>query len=119
MTLSNPRFSAFERLRQAAVNHPPLRQNETGECVAAIQQALLDLGATMPRSTKNGTAMPDGIFGTETATKIKEFQIVNELVPDGIVGRQTLAQIELLIDRIHSASEQATRFELLKNKSAG
>ena len=33
----------------------------------------------------------DGIFGNETFTKIKQFQVLNRLVPDGIVGSDTWA----------------------------
>jgi peptidoglycan hydrolase-like protein with peptidoglycan-binding domain len=94
MALNAPRFNQDKRLQQAAENSPPLKQGERGEAVAIVQLALTDLGFNMPITTSNGTKMPDGIFGQETARVVSEFQRVSGLKVDGLVGRNTLARLE-------------------------
>ena len=53
-----------------------LRLGSRGDAVAALQKALGGLTA-------------DGVFGTKTDAKVKEFQRSKELAVDGVVGRQT------------------------------
>jgi peptidoglycan hydrolase-like protein with peptidoglycan-binding domain len=119
VTIKNPRFSSFERLQQAAANQPALGEGESGEHVAAIQQALIDLGMKMPRSTNNSTTLPDGIFGIETAARVKEFQALNGLMSDGIVGKQTITKLEALIEAAHNKSEAALRLDVMRFTMAG
>lgn len=97
MALISPRFSANERLRKAAENTPPLKQGERGQAVAIVQLALIDLGFAMPNSTSGGRMMPDGIFGPETANRVRSFQMANGLVSDAVVGRLTMAALERAI----------------------
>ncbi len=97
MALTSPRFSANDRLRKASENTPPVKQGDRGEAVAILQMALLDLGMAMPNSTNQGRTLPDGIFGPETANRVRSFQIANGLVSDAIVGRLTLAALERAI----------------------
>ncbi|RXT56657.1 hypothetical protein B6S44_06270 [Bosea sp. Tri-44] len=97
MALTSPRFSANDRLRKAAENAPPLKQGERGQAVAIIQLALTDLGLAMPSSTNQGRTLPDGIFGPETARRIRSFQTANGLVADAIVGPLTMAALERAI----------------------
>lgn len=94
MALNSPRFSRDARLKQAAENHPPLRQGEQGEAVAIVQQALIDLQFAMPGSTRNGRSLPDGIYGPETARVVARFQARSGLAADGIIGRQTLRKLD-------------------------
>jgi peptidoglycan hydrolase-like protein with peptidoglycan-binding domain len=97
MALTSPRFSANDRLRKASENAPPLKQGERNQAVAILQMALVDLGLAMPNSTSQGRALPDGIFGPETANRVRSFQAANGLVTDAIVGRLTLAALERAI----------------------
>lgn len=66
-------------------NYRTLRKGATGEDVARMQQALIDLGYL------TGTA--DGQFGTNTQNAVTQFQAVNSLSADGIAGSMTLAQL--------------------------
>jgi peptidoglycan hydrolase-like protein with peptidoglycan-binding domain len=87
-----PRFRNHERLQRAADNSPPLRQGESGDGVAVLQQALVHLGYAMPRSDKGEDF--DGIYGPETAATVRKFQQTRALVPDGVAGRETLSTMD-------------------------
>jgi peptidoglycan hydrolase-like protein with peptidoglycan-binding domain len=97
MALVIPRFSTNLQLLAASENKPPLHQGAKGEGVAILQQALVDLGFNMPKSTAGGTKLPDGIYGQETVATVKAFQSANRLETDGIAGRQTLSRLEQVI----------------------
>ena len=58
---------------------------------------LIDLGLAMPNSTGQGRTLPDGIFGPETANRVRTFQTANGLVADAIVGPLTMAALERAI----------------------
>jgi len=92
--LASNRFRDDPRLQAAFDNAPPMRFGERGEAVWKIQHALVDLGFEMPVSTKQGTQEPDSIFGPETFRTIKAFQHMQGITKDGIVGRQTLGELE-------------------------
>lgn len=98
MTLSSPRFNSSERLLQAESNDPAMRRGEIGEAVRLIQQALIDLGHPLPTSVRR-YGSPDGIYGREVYTKIREFQAKNTLGRDGIVGRNTMHKLDRLLPR--------------------
>ncbi len=51
----------------------------------------------MPITTSGGRKLADGIFGSETTRVVRQFQTLNGLQADGIVGRQTLQVLEQLI----------------------
>lgn len=97
MALICGRLSGEPEITRAWANSPPLRQGARGEGVRVLQLALIDLGTPMPRSTANGLALPDGIYGTETAAAVTAFQRLNGLVADGIAGRQTLERLDALL----------------------
>ena len=96
MPLQSPRFAGNERLQRAANNSPALRAGESGEAVKLLQQALIDLGFPMPISTRR-SGSPDGIYGNETSTRIREFQAKNGLGLDGVAGRDTLNKMDALL----------------------
>ena len=99
MPLMSPRLAGNARLQKAAGNSPPLRQGEKGDAVVLLQEVLIDFGAKMPVSTGNGRKPPDGIYGTETAKAVGEFQSRHGLVRDGVAGRQTLTTMDQLLLR--------------------
>ena len=105
MALTAPRFVRNVRLQKASNNDPAMMQGETSIGVRDLQQAFLDLGYKMPKSTGGGMSAPDAIFGSETRTVAIQFQKSNGLVPDGIVGKQTLTRL----DQIFSASDSSYR----------
>ena len=97
MALKTIRFACERQLVAASNNKPPLQKGSTGEGVAILQQALVDLGFSMPISTGGGKKLPDGIFGRETAATVKAFQRAHGLAPDEMVGPKTLAKLEDLL----------------------
>jgi peptidoglycan hydrolase-like protein with peptidoglycan-binding domain len=102
MALRSPRFSAIPQCQKAATNKPPLSMGSVGPGVAAVQQGLIDLGFAMSKSTARfGT--PDGIFGSETNTQVRNFQRKHGLTPDGSVGQNTMSKLDSLLPLPHSA----------------
>ncbi|HTT19857.1 MAG TPA: peptidoglycan-binding domain-containing protein [Candidatus Sulfotelmatobacter sp.] len=96
MALRSPRFVSSERLRRAAENNPPLASGESGQPVRILQQALIDLGFDLPLSTRK-YGSPDGLFGNETASKVRDFQKKYGLSVDGVVGRETMTKLDGLL----------------------
>ncbi len=80
------------RLEAAMANERPIARGETQRgAVVAIQYALADLsGGYMTE------ADVDGFFGSHTHAAVVAFQRDYGLVADGIVGRQTLSQLDEL-----------------------
>jgi len=87
---SSPRFLPHRTLRKVAANQATLRHGDRGRAVHIVQQALIDLGYPLPRSTGSVRYSPDGSFGDETEAKLKAFQAANRLRDDGVLGRDTL-----------------------------
>lgn len=64
----------------APIGRPTLRRGATGELAKQVQ-------------TKVGVAV-DGNFGSKTETAVRAFQSAHGLVPDGIVGPKTWAELD-------------------------
>lgn len=96
MTLTYLPFRTSERIQRAAKNAPPMKWGERGRGVAVLQQALVDHGYALPRST-NAQGMLDGIYGREMYNKISYFQASNNLGVDGVAGKNTLACLDHLM----------------------
>jgi peptidoglycan hydrolase-like protein with peptidoglycan-binding domain len=94
--MNAPRFSRNVQLERAERNAPPLQRGERGDAVRVLQQALIDLGFAMPRSRPRAGIDPDGVFGAETETAVKNFQRREGLRPDGIAGRLTLGRLDAI-----------------------
>ncbi len=60
---------------------PTMRKNDSGDNVAQLQEALIELGYL--------SGMADGNYGTDTADAVKAFQRENGLTVDGTAGVQT------------------------------
>lgn len=97
MALVCGRLSGNPDIVKASSNMPPLKMGSKGEGVRVLQLALIDLGTPMPRSTANGSALPDGIFGSETHSAVVGFQRLNGLVQDGIAGAMTIQRLDMLL----------------------
>ena len=96
MALTSPRFSWNRSLQATSNNSPPMRKRATGEAVRLVQQALIDLGFPLPISTKRYRT-PDGIYGTETYSKVYAFQRAQGLGRDEVVGKNTMARLDALL----------------------
>lgn len=87
-------FTHFH-FEKAATGCGVLKRGKRGVAIKILQHALIELGYFMPVSTAE-TGMPDGIFGSETDGRVRDFQR-NEMphtYPDGMVGPLTLAALE-------------------------
>ena len=72
-----------------APSDPTLRSGDRGVAVRDLQHALAALGYS--------TAVADGAFGEGTAAAVAAFQADNALLPDGIAGSSTAAQLRKVI----------------------
>lgn len=108
MALRSPRFADNARLQAASENSPPMRPGETGEAVAILQQALVDLGFKMPVSFAKGG--PDGVYGGETERTVRQFQAAQGFPlsgQDGRAGHDTLGRL----DQLFAGPDRAAHFE--------
>lgn len=96
MSLKHPAFANNERVRKAAASSPWMSQGERGAGIAILQAALIDLGHSMPISTRN-KGIPDGIYGRETKATVYDFQGKQSLGKDGIAGRNTFSRLDTLM----------------------
>lgn len=65
---------------------------EKGEAVAIVQQALIELGFSLPFTNKSGS--PDGICCSEKLKAVQAFQENYGLIQDGVVGKQTMGKLD-------------------------
>src|SRR5579871_3797483 len=85
-----------DRLQQAFDNQPPIRFGASGDPVRKVQQALADVGFSLPRSTQPGGGL-DGVFGDETLKIVRGFQKRQGIAVDGEVGHQVLGELDGLL----------------------
>lgn len=87
-----PTQDCRKRLEAALANERPIARGETHRgVVVAIQYALSDLNRGYLLA-----AEIDGYFGPRTQAAVEAFQRDYGLVADGIVGRQTMSQLDTL-----------------------
>ena len=96
MPLISARFAYDPVFADVAQNQIALCNGSEGDSVQLLQQALIDLGYSMPISSATPNGIPDGIFGKETDAVVKSFQSEAGLGVDGIVGPQTLRALDEL-----------------------
>ena len=105
--LRSPVYAGQPQLEAAFDNAPPLAKGMTGRGVAAVQQALVDAGHDLPISMSGGR--PDGIFGGETDTAVREFQATNVLGSMGSSGaRRWAASTSWRAATLGQAGDRAT-----------
>lgn len=87
-TFKSDRFQRDPVLQKVLEGKQYLRQGSGGLAVRKLQQALLDLGYTLP---KFGV---DGSFGGETDKAVRAFQAAEGAKEDGVVGPETLGKLD-------------------------
>jgi metacaspase-1 len=87
-----PSQDCRNRLEAALANERPIARGETHRgAVVAIQYALADLSRGYLLA-----AEVDGYFGPRTKAAVEAFQRDYGLIADGMVGRQTMSQLDTL-----------------------
>jgi peptidoglycan hydrolase-like protein with peptidoglycan-binding domain len=95
MSLSSPRFRNEPKLQAVAGGSRALKNGVKGRDVHLVQMALIDLGYSLPLSTRNSNFSPDGIYGRETSEAIRLFQLVTPFMSvTGEVGRETMRALD-------------------------
>jgi hypothetical protein len=95
------RFAGDANLEQLLRGPGSLSSRHNGESVRLVQQALMDLGYSLPRFGA------DGSFGSELRSAISDFQGDQGLEPDGKLGKNSLAALSR---NVPAAGAQAERF---------
>ena len=80
---------------QVAPQAKVLTKGDNGAAVKELQENLIKLGYNL------GSHGADGSFGSVTQTAVKKFQKDRGLKQDGIVGAQTLAEIDVAIKELN------------------
>jgi hypothetical protein len=89
MPLTNPRFAGDVVLEACLAGEHRMMSPETGPAVAKVQQALMDLGFTLPL---HGA---DGSFSDETGSAVVAYETDREIFPnDPVVGPKTMAGLD-------------------------
>jgi len=96
MFLKNPMFRDNLRIRNAALNAPPMRRGERDkEAVRILQNALIAVKASTMRRSIRPDGTLDGDYGSETVAAVARFQgavgqaVNGSKTGDGIAGRLT------------------------------
>ncbi len=94
--LLSPRFTTSDRLKRVATGSRTISKGSgrRSRAVHLVQMALVDLGYPMPRSTRSRRYSPDGRFGNETETKLKEFQNRNNITETGKIDKDTILALD-------------------------
>ncbi len=88
---------------EESVPSRPLLLGSTGNDVKSIQVRLNRIAANYPAIPKISEV--NGIYGQSTEDAVREFQEIFNLAPDGIVGRATWYQIQLIFNGVKRISE--------------
>lgn len=92
-------------IRSVTTSYPgyPLSLGSSGNSVRTLQQQLMRIGQNYPAIARISSA--DGIFGSETASAVRNFQSVFNLAVDGVVGRTTWNKISCVYTQVRRLSE--------------
>jgi peptidoglycan hydrolase-like protein with peptidoglycan-binding domain len=93
-SLRNPRFTGLPDLMEVLAGKTTLGTRSRGEGLRAVQQALIDMGFSVPGGA-------DGAYGRQSAKAIRNFQVHArsahpEVQPSGVVDAATLRALDLL-----------------------
>ncbi len=95
MSLTSARFAGNERLERCVAGDfgARLTPGMTGDFVAVVQQALIDLGELLP------VAGADGSYRDETTAAVLSYKTAREIAPpegliDGVVGPLTMESLD-------------------------
>ncbi|MEU8580238.1 peptidoglycan-binding domain-containing protein [Streptomyces abikoensis] len=95
MPLDSARFAGVDRLERCLAGEFAARldQGTTGDFVALVQQALMDLGQSLPAFGA------DGVYGEETVAAVLSYKTAHDLRNpdgsiDGVVGPLTMAALD-------------------------
>ncbi len=91
--LTSERFRDDMTLQACYDNERLLHLGHRGEAVKRVQETLVSVGFAMPLSTKSDGEL-DGIFGSETKGTVKKYQISTGCAVDGIVGPETIGDMD-------------------------
>jgi len=86
--LTNGRFTGDTVLEACFDNERLLRIGATGPAVTKLQQAMVDIGLSLP------VFGVDGKFGAETRSRIQAFQRSAGVSDDGVVGPITMGEFD-------------------------
>lgn len=81
----------------------PLRLGSVGQNVTIIQTSLNRISQNYPAIPKISPV--NGVFNSQTAQSVKEFQRIFNLYPDGIVGNATWYRLVYLYTGVNQLSE--------------
>ncbi len=87
-----------------------IRRGARGEDVRIIQAQLNRISDNYPAIPKNAV---DGIFGSGTEERVKTFQRVFNLTPDGVVGKATWYKISYIYVAVKKLAELTSEGETL------
>jgi peptidoglycan hydrolase-like protein with peptidoglycan-binding domain len=114
--MKSRRLGRHEQLQAASKGAPSLRRGASGPGVAELQSLLADLGLQFKVSFAKG--QPDGIFGAETESAVKDFQRRNGLTSDGIAGPLTIGALDEIVaskPMLEVPTTEAEQLRLAKN----
>ena len=102
MPLQSPRFAGDPVLEACFTGQHRMMAPEQGDAVGKVQQALIDLGFSMP-------AGADGDFGQQTGDAVTRFKQDHSLSPpDPVVGPKTMAALDVDIMAFDGAQMPTT-----------
>ncbi len=94
----------------ATIDNLPLRKGMSGPEVKELQQILVEMGLDIEI---------DGVYGLETEKIVKDFQLAQAILPDGIVGANTLLKMKEVTENVEyevqlgdTLSEIAEQFDI-------
>ena len=97
MPLQSPRFVGDPVLEACMNGLHRMMAPEEGDAVRKVQQALIDLGFSIPGGA-------DGVFGSDTGDAVTQFKLDHSLSPpDPVVGPGTITALDVDITALDAA----------------